>query len=73
MSTVTSLDFKEKDTDDNEPTLTSELRIEVVENGWLVTITNEDEEEVQHVFEFPNGAQMIAHITEALGAASGAN
>ena len=69
MSKVTNLRFKESDGDDLDDSYTTSVFIEVVENGWAVTVVGgDDEEETRHVFEFTSGPEMLIFIQESLGA-----
>ncbi len=60
---VASIDFKEKDEIDVEGF--DSIEIEVVSNGWLVTLES-DEEVFKYVYDFKNKGDLIAFLKESL-------
>ena len=65
MNLVTNL--KDKDGGDEE-TITTYATIEVVANGWILKVTDENEEEYTEVYTFDKSKDLLDAIQIALGA-----
>lgn len=66
MSKITNLKFKEKDGDDNE-VYVSYVSIQVVENGYIITVTDADDEDTSYVVPYKDKDGVIKLIKSSLG------
>lgn len=66
MSKVTNLKFKEKDGDDNYVCMT-EITIRVAENGYVVTMLDDDDEEIVYVVPYKDKQEVIDLVKGNLG------
>lgn len=64
MGSVSNLQFKDGDGDEVEPM--AEVSIRLVSNGYLVTLTTEEEEEYVNVYEFGSKEAMLEMLRDAL-------
>ena len=65
MNLVTNL--KDKDGGDEE-IMTSFVTVEVVNNGWILKVMDEDDEEYISVYSFDQKDDLIRELAVALGA-----
>ena len=66
MSKITNLKFKEKDGDDNEMYI-NYVSIQVVENGYIITVTDADDEDTSYVVPYKDKDDVIKLIKSSLG------
>jgi hypothetical protein len=64
---LTNIKFKDGD-DDGEEFAMSNVNIETVTNGWILRVTDSDDEETTEVFSFSDSDGLMEAIQTALGA-----
>ena len=67
MQSVTNLKFKDGEEEEGV-FVASSISIEAVSNGWILKVSDEDEEETTEVYSFEQAPEMLTAIKEALGA-----
>ena len=68
MNNLTNIKFKDGDEDEADDIYTSRIVIDVAENGWLVSVEDEEGEEIRHVYQFDSKEEMLKLLQESLGA-----